>query len=52
LGEWCTELAFQAEGGDAGDLQEDLSLLCSIDSALRHRLGSAKVALASVTAND
>lgn len=52
LGEWCTELAFQAEGGDAADLQEDLSLLCSIDPALRHRLGSAKAALASVTAND
>lgn len=49
LGEWCTDLAHLATGEDARHLREDLELLCSIDPTLRHSLGAAKAALASVT---
>lgn len=49
LGDWCVELAFQAEGQDARDLRDDLDLLCAIDPALRGVLGAGRAALASVT---
>lgn len=50
LGSWCSDLAFRAQGGAARRLLEDLELLCLIEPALRHALGSAKAALASVPA--